>query len=187
MNKPKIFLKFLKIGAFTFGGGYAMIAVLEHELVETGLMDREEFIDIAAVAESTPGPIAINIATYVGYKYCGLLGAVIATLGICIPSFGIIFVISLFFEQFQRLELVSKAFKGIQIGVIYLIFTAGLRMFKKMKKDVFNVVIFVAVMVAFVTISILQVSFSSIFYILISGVAGLVVYSIRNVQTGGGQ
>ena len=87
----------LKIGLFTFGGGYAMLALFEHEFVEKKhYMDKDEFLDMVALAESTPGPIAINSATYIGYKQMKFLGALIATIGICIPSFIIIFVISLF-------------------------------------------------------------------------------------------
>ena len=137
-----IFLTMLKIGLFTFGGGYAMIALLENEFVEKKKwLEKDEFPDVAAIAESTPGPIAINAATYIGYQNAGVIGSMIATLGICIPSFVIIYAISLFFDAFLSLTLVAYAFKGIQICVIYLILSAGLRMFKKMKKNVFNIII----------------------------------------------
>ena len=93
-----LFLTFLKIGAFTFGGGYAMIALLENEFVEKkGWLDRDEFLDMAAIAESTPGPVAVNSATYLGYKIGGVAGAALSTLAVCLPSFVIIYVISLFF------------------------------------------------------------------------------------------
>ena len=132
-----LFLTMLKIGLFTFGGGYAMIALLENEfVVKKRWLDRDEFLDVAAIAESTPGPIAINAATYIGYKNAGVGGAVVATLGICVPSVTIIYLISLFFDTFLSLTYVAYAFKGIQVCVVYLILSAGLRMLKKMKKSV---------------------------------------------------
>ena len=117
-----LFLVFLKIGAFTFGGGYAMIALLENEFVEKrDWLEQKEFMDMVAIAESTPGPVAVNSATYIGYKMAGTAGAAVATLGVCLPSFGIIYLISLFFDQFLSLRLVGCAFRGIQVCVIYLI------------------------------------------------------------------
>ena len=172
-----IFLTMLKIGLFTFGGGYAMIALLENEFVEKKKwLKKDEFLDVAAIAESTPGPIAINAATYIGYKNAGLIGSIMATLGICIPSFVIIYAISLFLDAFLSLTLVAYAFKGIQICVIYLILSAGLRMFKQMKKNVFNIIIISATIICMVVFSLFAVKFSTIFYILISGVLGVAVY-----------
>ena len=111
-----IFLAFLKIGAFTFGGGYAMIALLENELIEKKKwIEHDEFLNMVAVAESTPGPIAINSATYIGYHLAGFSGATVATLAVCIPSFLIIYCISLFLERFLSLTYVACAFKGIQV------------------------------------------------------------------------
>ena len=128
----QLFLTMLKIGLFTFGGGYAMIALLENEFVtKRGWLEQEEFLDVAAIAESTPGPIAINSATYIGYKKAGILGSLVATLGMILPSFCIIYAISLFFDAFLSLTAVACAFRGIQIAVIYLILSAGLRMQKK--------------------------------------------------------
>ena len=175
-----LFLTFLKIGAFTFGGGYAMIALLENEFVEKkGWLDRDEFLDMAAIAESTPGPVAVNSATYLGYKIGGVAGAALSTLAVCLPSFVIIYVISLFFDQFLSLKYVACAFRGIQACVVYLIFSAGLRMIKALDKSVMNKVIVALVMAAMALSSALAVSFSSIFYILICGVIGLVVWGIR--------
>ena len=126
----------LKIGLFTFGGGYAMISLLENEFVEKKkYIEKDEFLDMVAIAESTPGPIAINAATYLGYKQLGFLGSLVATVAICIPSFIIIFAISLFFDAFLSFKLVEDAFRGIQVCVIYLIFSAGLKMLKNMKKN----------------------------------------------------
>ena len=172
-----LFLTMLKIGLFTFGGGYAMIALLENEFVEKKKwLEKDEFLDVAAIAESTPGPIAINAATYIGYKNAGIIGSMIATLGICIPSFVIIYAISLFFDAFLSLTLVVYAFKGIQICVVYLILSAGLRMLKQMKKTAFNVIIISATIICMVVLSLFAVKFSTIFYILISGALGVVVF-----------
>ena len=146
-----LFLTMLKIGLFTFGGGYAMIALLENEFVaKKKWIEKDEFLDVAAIAESTPGPIAINAATYIGYKNAGIIGSMIATLGICIPSFVIIYAISLFFDAFLSLTLVAYAFKGIQICVVYLILSAGLKMLKQMKKTAFNIVIILITLICMV-------------------------------------
>ena len=178
-----LFLTMLKIGLFTFGGGYAMIALLENEFVSRKRwLDKDEFLDVAAIAESTPGPIAINAATYIGYKNAGVCGAVVATLGICVPSVTIIYLISLFFDTFLSLTYVAYAFKGIQVCVVYLILSAGLRMLKKMKKSVFNVIAVSATFTVMVVLSILAVKFSTIFYILISGIAGVVIYLIGRAR-----
>lgn len=178
-----IFLIFLKIGAFTFGGGYAMIALLEDEFVDKrSWLNESEFLDMTAIAESTPGPVAINAATYLGYKLAGFKGALAASLAVCIPSFAIIYVISFFYERFQQITWVASAFKGIQACVVYLILSAGLRMFIKMKKNVFNVSIFAVVSVSFIFVSLFGISFSSIYYILICGVVGVVVETLHNMR-----
>ena len=187
MRKTKgylsLFLTMLKIGLFTFGGGYAMIALLENEFVEKKKwLEKDEFLDVTAIAESTPGPIAINAATYVGYKNAGISGSIIATLGICIPSFVIIYAISLFFDAFLSLTLVEYAFKGIQICVVYLILTAGLKMLKQMKKTVFNMIIISITLICMVVFSLFAVKFSTIFYILISGICGVVVYLLGKIR-----
>ena len=181
-----LFLTMLKIGLFTFGGGYAMIALLENEFVtKKRWLDRDEFLDVAAIAESTPGPIAINAATYIGYKNAGVIGAIVATLGICLPSLTIIYAISLFFDTFLSLTYVAYAFKGIQVCVVYLILSAGLRMLKKMKKNPFTLIIMGATFTAMVTLSLLAVKFSTIVYILIGGIAGVVMYLIRRAKKEG--
>ena len=187
MNKIKgclsLFLTMLKIGLFTFGGGYAMIALLENEFVEKKKwLEKDEFLDVAAIAESTPGPIAINAATYIGYKNTGMIGSMIATLGICIPSFVIIYAISLFLDAFLSLTLVAYAFKGIQICVVYLILTAGLKMLKQMKKTVFNTVIISVTLISMIVFSLFAVKLSTIFYILISGACGVVVYFLGKIR-----
>ncbi len=178
-----LFLTMLKIGLFTFGGGYAMIALLENEIVsKKKWLEKDEFLDVAAIAESTPGPIAINAATYIGYKNAGIIGSVIATLGICIPSFVIIFAISLFFDAFLSLTYVAYAFKGIQICVVYLILSAGLKMLRQIKKTAFNVIIILSTLICMITLSVFAVKFSTIFYILISGAAGVVLYLLGKLR-----
>ena len=179
----ELFWTFLKIGAFTFGGGYAMVALLEHEFVEEKQwVTREEFLDMVAIAESTPGPMAVNSATYVGYKIEGVEGAAASTLAVCLPSFVVIYAISLFFDQFLRLSVVASAFRGIQVCVVYLILSAGLKMLKNLARTPFNLTILAVVIAAMVGCSVLAVSFSSIFYILLSGAAGLAVYGIRRLR-----
>ena len=178
-----LFLTMLKIGLFTFGGGYAMIALLENEFVEKKKwLEKDEFLDVAAIAESTPGPIAINAATYIGYKNTGIIGSIVATLGICIPSFIIIYAISLFFDAFLSLTLVAYAFKGIQICVVYLILTAGLKMLAHMKKNAFNIIIISITLICMVVFSLFAVKFSTIFYIMISGACGVVVYLLGKIR-----
>ena len=174
-----LFINMLKIGLFTFGGGYAMIHLLENEFVsKKKWIEEDEFMDLVAIAESTPGPIAINCSTYIGYKKEKILGAVLATLGMCIPSFTIIFFISLFFNQFLSIGWVASAFKGIQVCVVFLILSAGVKMLKKMKKKPFNIIILLATFLCMVAFGVFAVSFSSIFYILISGFVGLLIYLI---------
>jgi chromate transporter len=177
-----LFFTMMKIGLFTFGGGLAMIALLENEFVsKRAWLEREEFLDMVAIAESTPGPIAINAATYVGYKTRGFLGALLATLGICIPSFVVIYLISLFFDAFLSLRIVACAFRGIQVCVIYLILCAGLKMLKQSKKTPLSVSIIGCVLAAMLCCSLLAVRFSVIFYILICGGIGLCAYALRTL------
>ena len=177
-----LFFTMLKIGLFTFGGGYAMIALLENEFVEKKkYIDKDEFLDMVAIAESTPGPIAINAATYLGYKSLGFLGSLMATVGVIIPSFIIIFTISLFFDAFLSFTLVEYAFRGIQVCVCYLIFSAGLKMLKSMKKTAFSITIVSAVALCMVVFSALAIKFSTILYILICGCIGLAAYFLKQI------
>lgn len=183
----QLFITFFKIGAFTFGGGYAMIALLEGELVtKKKWVTQEEFLDIVAIAESTPGPVAINSATFIGYKMAGVVGSALATLGTVLPSFTIIYIISLFFDRFMELKAVASAFKGIQACVVYLIFSAGLKLFKGMKKKPLEAVILAAVMTTFIVMSVFAVSFSSIWMILASGAAGIAVWLATRGQDNSG-
>lgn len=181
MKKSKLvlilFWTFFKIGAFTFGGGYAMLNLLENEFVsKRGWLTKDEFLDMLAIAESTPGPIAINSATFIGYKTVGVIGSTSATLGVVLPSFIIIFVISLFLDKFLALTLVASAFKGIQACVVYLIGSVGIKLFKQMEKKPLPIIIMATVLVSMITLSLLAVKFSSIIYILISGALGVIAF-----------
>lgn len=176
-------LTFLKIGLFTFGGGYSMIALIEKEIVEKKKwLTQNELLDILAVSESTPGPIAINCATYIGYKVNGIIGSIISTIAVVIPSFLIIYIISLFLKQFLEIKYVTYAFKGIAAGVIYLILRAGLKMFKELEKNFLNLTLFIITIVLMITFSILSIKFSSIYYILISALIGLILYLINTLK-----
>lgn len=180
-----LFFTFFKIGLFTFGGGYAMIALLEEEFIQRRKwLDKDEFLDMTAIAESTPGPVAINSATYLGYKLAKVPGAVTATVAVCLPSFLIIYAISLFFEQFTQLTVIANAFKGIQVCVIYLIFSAGVRMLKALDRSPFATGVLAAVMLVMVGLSLAGVSVSSILLILLSGAAGVAAWLIGRRKEG---
>ena len=180
-----LFFTFFKIGLFTFRGGYAMIALLEEEFIQRRKwLDKDEFLDMTAIAESTPGPVAINSATYLGYKLAKVPGAATATMAVCLPSFLIIYAISLFFEQFTQLTVIANAFKGIQVCVIYLIFSAGVRMLKALDKSPFATGVLAAVMLVMVGLSLAGVSVSSILLILLSGAAGVAAWLIGRRKEG---
>lgn len=179
----QIFIAMFKMGLFTFGGGYAMIGLLENEFINhKKWINGEEFMDLVTIAESTPGPIAINCATYIGYKKEKIIGAIIATLGMCLPSFTIIYLISLFFNQFLAISWVNSAFKGIKMCVIFLILSAGYKMLKKIEKNRWNILIVSMTFLCMLIVSLLSIRFSSIFYILMSGSIGLFIYIIRYIK-----
>ena len=182
-----LFLTMLKIGAFTFGGGYAMLAVLEGELVDRrAWLEKEEFLDMAAIAESTPGPIAINAATYVGYRRAGFFGALFATLGVVLPSFLIIYAISLFLDAFLAFTPVAYAFRGLQVGVVYLILSAGLRMLRSLGRRPLPLILCSLTAFVMLILSLLAVNFSAILYILAGGTVGLFVFLLRRRREGKG-
>ena len=133
----QLFLTFMKIGAVTFGGGYAMIPIIENEIsVKKGWIDGEELLEVVAISETTPGPIAICAATFIGYKTAGIAGAFASTFGVILPSFVIIYLISLFLRTFEELEAVRYAFFGIRAGVLALLVKAVISMFKKSPKNI---------------------------------------------------
>ena len=173
----KLFLVMFKIGLFTFGGGYAMISLLESELVaKRKWLENDEFLNVVAIAESTPGPVAINAATYVGYKLAGVWGSLSATVAVALPSFSIIFLISLFFDAFLSLKYVAYAFDGIQVCVIFLILSAGVKMLLKLEKTVWNIVVTSLVIAVMIALSVLSIAFSSVWYILITAGLALLLY-----------
>lgn len=177
----KLFLTFFKIGAFTFGGGYAMIAIMHGELVEKKKWTvDDEFYDVVSIAESTPGPVAINMATFLGYKKAGVLGSIFATLGVVMPSFIIIFLISQIFDKFLSFTPVQYAFKGIQACVGYLILNAGVKMVKKLKSPL-ELVLFCTSLAVLIAFTLFSINFSSIFYVLIGGLVGVSAYAISLV------
>ena len=172
-----LFFTFVKIGLFTFGGGYAMIPLIENACVtKKEWITHDEMMDITVIAESTPGPIAINCATYVGMKKKGIPGAIAATLGVIIPSFVIILLISFFFDRFLEIKWVSSAFRGIKIAVGILIADAAVRMISKMKKKPLPVTIAVCAFAAVMLINIFALRLSSIILMLAAAAVSLTVY-----------
>ena len=149
-------------------------------------IDKDEFIDMVAIAESTPGPLAINGATYVGYKIAGFFGALCSTVAVCIPSFAIIYIISLFFDRFLSLTVVSYAFAGIRVSVVWLILSAGVRVFRGLEKTAFNYMLSGIVFVLMVGASLFAVDFSSILAILLCGALGVAVSFAARLKRKGG-
>ena len=156
----RLFWTFFKIGAFTFGGGYAMIPLIQREVVENHKwLDDEDIMSVIAISESTPGPIAINMATFVGYRTAGVLGSAMATFGVVLPSFVIILLVSGILRQFYDSEPVRYAFMGIRAGVLALIAKALWSLYKKCPHDLLSYVLMAAafVVVAFFDVSALVV------------------------------
>ena len=144
-NVYLLFLKFFKIGLFTFGGGYAMISLIHHEIVENmKWIDDKEMMNMIVIAETTPGVLAVNTATFTGYKVAGIAGSAAATIGVALPSIIIIGVISLFFDAFKNLKYAAYAFNGIKAGVVLLIAKAVIKLDKKNQKDLFYFIILVS-------------------------------------------
>lgn len=165
----ELFTMFFRIGALTFGGGYAMIPVIQREVVEKkGWFDDEEIIDCFAISQFTPGAITVNTATFVGYKKKGIIGGIIATLGAISPSLILITLLTTFFINFQDNEMVRHAFEGIKIGVAALIINVARRMSKHIIKDKLSLVVFA---VAFVFIAFTD--FSPIIIITASALLGI--------------
>lgn len=176
----ELFYIFAKIGLFTFGGGYAMISIIEDTCVERkNWITHEEMMNMTVIAESTPGPIAINCATYVGYKLAGLLGAFVATFGMVLPSFVVIFAISKFLDNFLEITLVAHAFQGIKIAVGILIFDAAITMIQKMKKKIFPRMIMACAFLVMMMVNIFSWNFSSINLMLIAGVLSLSIFTVQ--------
>lgn len=174
---------FFKIGLFTFGGGYSMISLIDDEcVVKKKWITSDELMNVTIIAESTPGPIAINCATYVGYRQAGILGSIISTIGVVLPSFIIIYIISLFFDNILENKIVASAFKGIKIAVSLLVFTAALRMLKIIPRNKLPLIIMAVTFVAMIAISVFSINFSSIYLILIAGLVGYITFAISRFR-----
>ena len=167
----QLFLIFARIGGFTFGGGYAMLPMLQKELVENkGWTTNEDLIDYYAIGQCTPGIIAVNVATFVGYKLKGVLGGIFATLGMITPSIIIVGIIAAFISGFQDYEVVQWAFSGIRAAVVALILSAMWKIAKKSLVDIFAVAIFLIVAVLSYCTDI-----SPVIFVLAAGLCGLVL------------
>ena len=178
-----LFLTFFRIGLFTFGGGYAMISVIDNICVEQKhWITAEDLVNVTVIAESTPGPVAINCATFVGFKQKGLAGAVAATLGVVLPSFIIIWLISMFLERFLAIAWVASAFRGIRVAVGLLILDVGIRMAKKMPKEPLRIAIMACALLATVLISIFSWKISTITLLLAAAAVSLAVYGVRRAM-----
>lgn len=174
----QLLLSFMKIGVVTFGGGYAMIPIIEEETSKKRKwISGEDLLDVVALSESTPGPIAICAASFIGYRVTGLLGAFCATLGVVLPSFVIIYLISVLLQQFSSLDIVKYAFTGIRAGVLALIIKAVISMFKKAPK---HIVAYIIMAVSFMLVVLF--SFNVLVIVLSSAVIGIVASYIARKQ-----
>ena len=179
----ELFYIFAKIGLFTFGGGYAMISIIEETCVERKKwISHEEMMNMTVIAESTPGPIAINCATYVGYKLAGFVGATVATFGMVLPSFVVIFVISKFLDNFLEITWIAHAFYGIKIAVGILIFDAAVTMIGKMKKKALPMFIMSCSFAVMMLVNIFSWSFSSINLMLAAGLLSLMIFTVQKIS-----
>lgn len=177
-----LFLSFFKIGCFTFGGGVAMIPIIQAEVVDKRKwLTQGDILDILAISESTPGPIAINTATFVGYRVGGFWGSFFATLGIVLPSFVIIYIISLFYETFMSWEIVANAFKGLKVGVILLLLLAIITIQKAIKWNWLSTILFAISFIVMVVCTALDITFSflSISIILLGMIVGIMQEVIK--------
>ena len=182
----ELFLTFFIIGMFTIGGGYAMLSLIQNEVVTVhGWIDDTTFTDIVAISQMTPGPIGINSATYIGYEvlakagaseFMSILGSFTATFAVVLPSFIIIYVISLFLDTFLTFTVVANAFRGIQACVVYLIGSVGIKMFKQLEKKPMPITIMSVVLACMIAFSLFAIKFSSIVYILVSGAIGVIAF-----------
>jgi len=181
---PDLFFTFMKIGLFTFGGGYAMLSMIEHTCVEDKQwITHDDMMNVTVIAESTPGPIAINCATFVGYQQAGLWGAVVATLGIILPSFIIIYAISKFLDNFLEITIIAKAFRGIKAAVGLLILDAAATMIKKMKKKALPVAVMVCSSGAMFVINMFSLRISSIVLMLLAAVISLALFLFKDASS----
>ena len=179
----ELFLTFVKIGSFTFGGGYAMISIIESICVEKkNWITHDEMMNITVIAESTPGPIAINLATFVGYKKGRIPGAVLATFGVVLPSFIIIFAISESLGQFLEITWIANAFRGIKIAVGILILDAALKMIRKMARKPLQIGILIATFAVIMLVNIFKLHLTSILVMLVAALVSLVFFCVDEIR-----
>lgn len=175
----ELFLTFLKLGVFSIGGGTTMLTLLHGELVERKKwIDNDELMEMTAISESTPGPIAINLATYLGYSRGGFLGALLTTLGVILPPFVIMFVISLFLQNILSYDAIKYAFMGIKCGVVFLLCKVAITLLRGNKKDILGIIIVISVISLMIVFTIFAINFSAIYFILIGAVLGLLIYGL---------
>lgn len=182
-----LFGTFFKIGLFTFGGGYAMIPIIQSECVEKrSWITEDELLNVTAIAESTPGPIAINCATYTGYAQRGIRGAIAATAGVVTPSLIIIYIISMFLDDFLKIRIIANAFRGIKVAVAILIISAAIKMIKqiskKSKHKKLSVAIIAISLIAMFLINIFSFKFSVFYIVIIFALVGFVTYLLEKTR-----
>ena len=186
----QLYTAWFKMGLFTFGGGYAMLSLIENNCVEKKKwITHDEMMNVTVIAESTPGPIAINCATFVGFKQAGLLGALIATFGMVFPSFVIIYTVSMFLDNFLEITLIANAFKGIKVAVGILVLDAAITMIRKMHRRVLPKVIMLCSFAAMLLINIFAWDFSSIALMLVAAAISLAIFCVKGKpgQEGGAE
>ena len=173
----QLFIDYFKIGLFTFGGGLSMISLIQKTFVERRkFITDDELLSITAIAESTPGVIAVNTATYIGYKVAGFFGSLFATIGVVLPSFIIILIISYFYDAFIEIKLIQYLISGLAVGVTYLLFRAGFKVYKTYEKNWLGYIIIALSFVTILLFKIFNINFSSIYIILIGGALFLIHY-----------
>ena len=141
-ERLKLFYTFFRVGAFTFGGGYAMVPVIQKEMVERAkLIEEKEFLDIIAVAQSLPGAVAVNTSVFVGFKLYGIPGALSALLGTVLPSMIVITILAIFYQQVQNIQSIELFFKGVRPAIVALIFMAAVKLSKNLESTRFNILL----------------------------------------------
>ncbi|HHU53301.1 MAG TPA: chromate transporter [Clostridiaceae bacterium] len=183
-----LFFTFFKIGLFTFGGGYAMIPIIEQDCVEKKQwITHDDMLNLTVIAESTPGPIAINCATFVGYRQKGLIGSIVSTIGIILPSFIVIYFISIYLDNFLEITIIANAFKGIKIAVGVLILDVVINMISKMSKKPLSLIIMISSFLVMFLINIFAWNFSSVSLLIIAAAVNLVIFLVKeNINSKGG-
>jgi len=183
----QLFIDYFKIGLFTFGGGLSMIPLIEKTFVEKRkLITNEELLDIVSIGEATPGVIAVNCATYIGYKVMGFIGSLISTIAVSLPSLIIILVISFFYDEFIKIEYVKYFVNGLTVGVTFLLFRAGFKIYKSYKKNWLGYILIVLSFLGLLIVKLFKLNISTIFFILAGGLIYLLYFVIISAKKKGG-